>query len=58
VLTAIGLAFVAGRRSLARRGALARVANSAAARLVPIVSAAAVTVAGVLIALGAARGFA
>ena len=58
VLTAIGLAFVAGRRSLARRGALAAVANSAAARLVPIVSAAAVTVAGVLIALGAARGFA
>ena len=58
VLTAIGLAFVVGQRSLARRGTLTRLASSAAARALPILSAAAVTIAGVLIALGAARGFA
>jgi nickel/cobalt exporter len=58
VLTGIGLAFVIGQRSLARRGTLARLTGSAAARVLPILSAAAVTLAGVLIALGAARGFA
>jgi nickel/cobalt transporter (NicO) family protein len=58
VLTGIGLAFVVGQRSLARRGRIARLTAGTAARVIPIVSAAAVTVAGVLIALGAARGFA
>src|SRR5258706_5330701 len=58
VLTGIGLVFVFGQRAIARRGTLARLAGSAAARAVPIVSAAAVTIAGVLIAIGAARGFA
>ena len=58
VLTGVGLAFVFGQRAIARRGRLARLAGSAAARAVPIVSAAAVTLAGVLIAIGAARGFA
>ena len=58
VLTGIGLAFVVGQRSLSRRGTLAGLAGSAAARLLPIVSAAAITLAGVLIAIGAARGFA
>jgi nickel/cobalt exporter len=58
VLTGIGLAFVIGQRSLARRGMLTRLAGTAAARVLPILSAAAITLAGVLIALGAARGFA
>ncbi len=58
VLTGIGLVFVFGQRAIARRGTLARLAGSAAARAVPIASAAAVTLAGVLIAIGAARGFA
>jgi len=58
VLTLVGLAFVAGQRSLSRRGRLASLAGSAAARAMPIVSAAAVTAAGVLIVIGAARGFA
>ena len=58
VLTGIGLAFVVAQRSLSRRGTLSRLAGSAAARVLPILSAAAITLAGVLIAIGAARGFA
>jgi hypothetical protein len=58
VLTGIGLAFVFGQRALARRGVLARLAGSAVARALPVASAVAVTVAGILIAIGAARGFA
>jgi ABC-type nickel/cobalt efflux system permease component RcnA len=58
VLTAIGLAFVFGQRALARRGALTRVAGSAIVRVMPAVSAAAITIAGVVIAVGAARGLA
>ncbi len=58
VLTGVGLAFVFGQRALARRGVLARIAGSPLARALPLVSAAAVTVAGILIAIGAARGFA
>jgi ABC-type nickel/cobalt efflux system permease component RcnA len=58
VLTGIGLALVFGQRAIASRGTLAHLAGSAAARAIPIVSAAAVTVAGILIAVGAARGFA
>jgi ABC-type nickel/cobalt efflux system permease component RcnA len=58
VLTGIGLAFVFGQRALGRRRLLTRVGGSAVARLLPAVSAAAITVAGLVIAIGAARGFA
>jgi nickel/cobalt exporter len=58
VLTGIGLAFVLGQRALQRRGVLARLAGSAVARALPALSAAAITVAGVVIAIGAARGIA
>ena len=58
VLTGIGLAFVFGQRAVGRRRLLTRVGGSAVARLLPAVSAAAITVAGLVIAIGAARGFA
>jgi len=58
VLTGIGLAFVLGQRALRRRGVLARVASSAVARALPALSAVAITLAGVVIAIGAARGIA
>jgi len=58
VLTAIGLAFVLGQRALRRRQLLARAAGSAVARALPALSAAAITVAGAVIAIGAARGIA
>ena len=58
VLTGVGLAFVVGQRAFARRGVLSRLAGSVAARALPVLSAIAVTVAGIVIAIGAARGFA
>jgi ABC-type nickel/cobalt efflux system permease component RcnA len=58
VLTGIGLAFVFGQRALRRRQLLSRVSGSAIARALPALSAAAITVAGVIIAIGAARGLA
>jgi nickel/cobalt exporter len=58
VLTSIGLAFVVGQRALGRRRLLTRAGGSAIARLLPALSAAAITVAGIVIAIGAARGFA
>ncbi|MDP9321867.1 MAG: sulfite exporter TauE/SafE family protein [Chloroflexota bacterium] len=58
VLTGIGLAFVFGQRALRRRQLLSRVGGSAIARALPTLSAAAITVAGVIIAVGAARGLA
>ena len=58
VLTGIGLAFVFGQRALRRRHLLSRVGGSAIARALPTLSAAAITVAGVIIAIGAARGLA
>jgi ABC-type nickel/cobalt efflux system permease component RcnA len=58
VLTGIGLVFVAGQRALGRRRLLTRAGGSAIARLLPALSAAAITVAGIVIAIGAARGFA
>jgi nickel/cobalt exporter len=58
VLTGIGLAFVFGQRALRRRQLLSRVSGSAIARALPALSAAAITVAGVIIAVGAARGLA
>ena len=58
VLTGIGLAFVIGQRAIGRHGMLSRLTGSVAARALPLVSAVAVTVAGIVIAIGAARGFA
>ena len=58
VLTAIGLAFVLGQHALSRKGGLARVAGSGMARALPALSAAATSIAGVVIAVAAARGFA
>jgi len=58
VLTAIGLAFVFGQRALRRRRLLSRIGGSMLARALPALSAAAITVAGVVIAIGAARGLA
>jgi len=58
VLTGIGLAFVFGQRALRRHRVLSRLGGSAIARALPAVSAAAITVAGVVIAIGAARGLA
>ena len=58
VLTGIGLAFVVGQRAFRRRGMLTRLAGSVVARALPILSAVAVTVAGIVIAIGAVRGFA
>ncbi len=58
VLTACGLAVVWGGRLIARNAALARARGSAVARMLPALSAAAITVAGAIIAITAARGFA
>jgi ABC-type nickel/cobalt efflux system permease component RcnA len=58
VLTGIGLAFVFGQRALRRHHVLSRVGGSAIARALPALSAAAITVAGLVIAIGAARGLA
>jgi ABC-type nickel/cobalt efflux system permease component RcnA len=58
VLTGIGLAFVIGQRALRRRQLLSRIGGSPIARALPALSAAAITVAGVIIAIGAARGLA
>jgi len=58
VLTGIGLAFVFGQRALRRHHVLSRLGGSAIARTLPALSAAAITVAGVVIAIGAARGLA
>ncbi len=58
VLTGIGLAFVFGQRVLVRRQLLSRIGGSAIARALPALSAAAITVAGLVIAIGAARGLA
>ncbi|MDQ6858393.1 MAG: sulfite exporter TauE/SafE family protein [Chloroflexota bacterium] len=58
VLTAIGLAFVWGQRAMTRNPSLVRFAGSAVTRALPVLSAAAITVAGLVIAIGAARGFA
>ncbi len=55
VLTGIGLALVAGRRYLSRAGAAARVARWRAIRALPALSAAAIALAGVLIAADALR---
>lgn len=55
VLTGIGLALVAGRRYLSRTGAAARLASSRPLRALPALSAAAITLAGALIALDALR---
>lgn len=56
VLTSIGLAIVWAGGRLTRSAAAVRIADSPVARALPVLSAAAVTVAGVLIALDAARG--
>ena len=58
VLTGIGLAFVFGQRALRRRHLLSRFGGSAIARALPALSAAAITVAGLVIAIGAVRGLA
>ena len=58
VLTGIGLAFVFGQRALRRRRLLSRIGGSMLARALPALSAAAITVAGLVIAIGAARGLA
>jgi len=58
VLTGIGLAFVFGQRALRQRPFLARIGGSVIARALPAVSAAAITVAGLVIAVGAMRGLA
>ncbi len=55
VLTGIGLALVWGRHWIARSHAARRFAGSRLVRVLPIVSAAAITIAGALIALDAAR---
>ena len=58
VLTAIGLAFVWGQRAVVRNPSLVRFAGSAAMRALPVLSATAITLAGLVIAISAARGFA
>ena len=58
VLTAIGLAFVWGQRAVVRNRSLVRFAGTAAMRVLPVLSATAITVAGLIIAISAARGFA
>jgi len=55
VLTGIGLAFVWGGRWLARSVAARRFAGSGLVRVLPVLSAAAIAVAGALIAIDAAR---
>ena len=58
VLTAIGLAFVLGQRAIVRHPSLMRFAGSAVTRALPVLSAAAITVAGCVIAIEAVRGLA
>ena len=58
VLTGIGLAFVWGQRVVVRKPSLVRFAGSAAMRALPVLSATAITIAGLIIAVSAARGFA
>ena len=58
VLTGIGLAFVWGQRAVVRRPTLVRFAGTAAMRALPVLSATAITIAGLIIANCAARGFA
>jgi hypothetical protein len=58
VLSGIGLAFVVGQRMLGRRRVLARIGHSPVGRALPALSAAAITVAGIVTAIGAARGLA
>ncbi len=58
VLTGIGLAFVWGQRVVVRKPTLVRFAGTAAMRALPVLSATAITVAGLIIAISAARGFA
>jgi ABC-type nickel/cobalt efflux system permease component RcnA len=58
VLTGIGLAFVFGQRALRRQHVLSRFGGSAIVRTLPALSAVAITVAGLVIAVGAVRGLA
>ena len=58
VLTGIGLAFVWGQRVVVRTPSLVRFAGTTAMRALPVLSATAITVAGLIIAISAARGFA
>jgi len=58
VLTGIGLAFVFGQRALRRQHILSRFGDSAVVRMLPALSAVAITVAGLVIAVGAVRGLA
>ena len=58
VLTGIGLAFVWGQRAVVGKPSVVRFAGSAAMRALPILSATAITLAGLVIAISAARGFA
>ncbi len=58
VLTSIGLAFVWGQRAIGRYPSAARLKGSALLRALPVLSAFAITIAGLIIALSAARGFA
>ena len=58
VLTGVGLAFVWGQRVVVRKPTLVRFAGTAAMRALPVLSATAITVAGLIIAISAARGFA
>ena len=58
VLTGIGLVFVFGQRALRRQHVLSRFGGSAIVRMLPALSAAAIAVAGLVIAVGAVRGLA
>ncbi|HEX6060661.1 MAG TPA: sulfite exporter TauE/SafE family protein [Candidatus Limnocylindria bacterium] len=58
VLTGIGLVFVFGQRALRGHRVLSRFGGSAIVRMLPALSAAAITVAGLVIAVGAVRGLA
>ena len=58
VLTGIGLALVLGQRYVRRNGRAMRLAGSRVTRYLPSLSAAAITIAGLIIAFGAARGLA
>jgi ABC-type nickel/cobalt efflux system permease component RcnA len=58
ILTGIGLALVFGQRYVRRSGRALRLPGSRLVRYLPSVSAAVITVAGLIIAVGAARGLA
>lgn len=58
VLTVVGLAVVWGRRAISRNRSALALAGSRGLRLVPAASAAAIAVAGLVIAIGAVRGLA